>query len=203
MPRASIFTRTGTLVTDASKAEKAKGPSFPVDTGNGKGPSILDEHLLAMVLDPSGGVFHFNQACQGLTGYTSEEVAGKRPWDFLSSGEESRREEASFKKAMNNAGDQGFEAYWTAKSGARRRIAWSSQAIGNSSASKPSARFLCVGIPLPLQENPDVRLRDSEARMAGIIATAAETSMPGTSRPSGTRSASTLIPTVPTNAPKL
>jgi PAS domain S-box-containing protein len=39
--------------------------------------------LLVVVMDREGRIVQFNRVCQQLTGYTAEEVKGRRPWDFL------------------------------------------------------------------------------------------------------------------------
>ena len=47
--------------------------------------AILDaaKDLLVVVLDREGRIVQFNRVCQQLTGYSFEEVKGRRPWDFL------------------------------------------------------------------------------------------------------------------------
>jgi PAS domain S-box-containing protein len=44
--------------------------------------TILDaaEDLLVVVLDCEGRIVQFNRVCQQLTGYSLEEVRGRKPW---------------------------------------------------------------------------------------------------------------------------
>jgi PAS domain-containing protein len=47
--------------------------------------AILDTvGALVVVLDPDGRITRFNRACELTTGYSLEEVRGKRMWDFFS-----------------------------------------------------------------------------------------------------------------------
>ena len=39
--------------------------------------------LLVVVRDREGRIVHFNRACQELTGYSLDQVKGRRTWDFL------------------------------------------------------------------------------------------------------------------------
>jgi len=36
-------------------------------------------HVLVLVIDKEGRIIHFNRACRELSGYTLEEVRGRRP----------------------------------------------------------------------------------------------------------------------------
>ncbi len=54
--------------------------------------------LLVVLLDSEGRIVQFNRAFREVTGYSSEEVKGKRMWDFLAVPEEVAAVTASFKK---------------------------------------------------------------------------------------------------------
>jgi len=79
---------------------------------------------LIVVIDGEGRVVDFNPACTALTGYTTEEAAGRHYWDVFVPPEE--REERRRLVAEVRAGREltEFESVWLTRSGQRRTIAW-------------------------------------------------------------------------------
>lgn len=80
--------------------------------------------LLVVVADREARIVRFNRACQEFTGYTAEEVKGKRIWDFLVLPDEVSAAKASFDEVRRGTPNR-REYYWLAKDGGRRLIAWS------------------------------------------------------------------------------
>src|ERR1700727_2082171 len=63
--------------------------------------AILDTvGALVVVLDPEGRITRFNRACELTTGYSLEEVCGKRIWDFFLVPEEVERFNSIFMQVM-------------------------------------------------------------------------------------------------------
>lgn len=78
-----------------------------------------------VVLEPDGRITYWNRRCSDLTGYTLEEVRGRRLWDFLLVPEEVEPTKAAFTTLLTSEGPSPYANYWVAKTGERRWIAWS------------------------------------------------------------------------------
>jgi len=120
---------------------------------------------LVVVLDVDDRINHWNQACSDLTGYSVEEVRGRRFWDFLLVPEEVEPVRSAL--AMARTGDRPSRVanYWVTKSGERRWIAWS-----NTMTAGPGgqARY-CIKTGIDRTES-----KQAEDRLAGIIGIAAD-----------------------------
>jgi PAS domain S-box-containing protein len=92
--------------------------------------AILDaaKALLVVIVDSEGRIVQFNRACQELTGYSAEEVKGRRIWDFLLVPQEIAAVKAGFKDLADGITRQ-RENYWITKGGDRRLIAWSNDVV--------------------------------------------------------------------------
>jgi PAS domain S-box-containing protein len=92
--------------------------------------AILDAagDLLVVVLDPQGRIVQFNRVCQELTGYSMEEVRGRRVWDFLLVPEEIEMVGAVFSQATGGS-PVNYENYWVTKNGERRLISWRNSTV--------------------------------------------------------------------------
>lgn len=84
---------------------------------------------LIAVLDAEGRIVQFNQACEQVTGYTEDEVRGKRVWDILLLEEEREPVKAVFSELAGGRFPNRFENVWVARDGSRHLIAWSNTAI--------------------------------------------------------------------------
>jgi len=80
---------------------------------------------LIVVLDPDGRIAYWNRRCSDLTGYSLEEVRGRRFWDFLLVPEEIGPVRAAFAVLLTSGSPSPYANYWVARSGERRWIAWS------------------------------------------------------------------------------
>ena len=84
---------------------------------------------LVLVLDRRGCIVNFNRACEEMTGYSFQEVAGKPFWDFFLTMEDKDPVIKNFmstdpKQLVNN-----FETVWLTKKGDKRLIAWSNSLL--------------------------------------------------------------------------
>jgi len=86
--------------------------------------------LLVIVSDRQDRVRQFNRAAQELTGYSLEEVKGRRFWDLLPIPEERAQVKSGFEEMLNGGTAQG-ETHWRTKRGEPRLIAWSNTAAIN------------------------------------------------------------------------
>ena len=92
--------------------------------------AILDSasDLLVMVLDREGRIVQFNRVCQQLSGYSVEEVRGRKPWEFMVPPDEVPRLKGTFEKVLRGTPSE-TETHWLAKDGRRLLIGWSNTGV--------------------------------------------------------------------------
>jgi len=92
--------------------------------------AVLDTAgALVIVLDLQGRIIRFNRACEQISGYTSEEVAGKEFWNIFLLPTEVVRVRLVFDKLVAGDFPNYNESYWLTKNGPPRLITWSNTAI--------------------------------------------------------------------------
>lgn len=116
--------------------------------------------LLVIVLDRDGYIRQFNQTSQELTGYSLEEVNGRRLWDFLPIPEERALAKSGFEKALKGGMTQG-ETHWLTKRGEPRLIAWSNIAAVRDGGTVDYV--IRTGVDVTEREEAQVQARDSNA----------------------------------------
>ncbi len=84
---------------------------------------------LVVVLDREGRITEFNEACRQLTGYTLDEVRGRKVWDFLLVPEEVEPVRRVFEELRSGNFPNQFENFWVTKDRRRRLIAWTNSAV--------------------------------------------------------------------------
>jgi PAS domain S-box-containing protein len=84
---------------------------------------------LVVVLDREGRIVRFNKVCQEATGYSFDEVRGRRIWEFLLVPEEAEQVKRVFRRLKAGQFPNQFENYWVTKTGERRLISWSNTAL--------------------------------------------------------------------------
>ncbi|MGZ6494411.1 MAG: sensor histidine kinase, partial [Actinomycetota bacterium] len=117
---------------------------------------------LVVVLDVDRRVVFWNRACSDLTGYGLEEVRGRRLPDFLLVRDEVEPVQAPTR----------FANHWVTKSGERRWIAWSN--TSSKGADGQVQYFIKTGIDRTEPKQVEEALRNSEAKLGGIIDIAAD-----------------------------
>jgi PAS domain S-box-containing protein len=80
---------------------------------------------LVVVLDVDGRIVHWNHWCSDLTGYSLEEVRGRKLWDFALLPEEIAPVTAEFTTLQRSDRPSSYANYWVTKTGDRRWIAFS------------------------------------------------------------------------------
>ncbi len=88
---------------------------------------------LVVVLNRDGRILRFNRACEKTTGYSSEEVLGRRVWDLFVIPEEVDAVKAVFERLRGGEPRNDYENYWKGKDGFLRRISWSNTVLTDSS----------------------------------------------------------------------
>lgn len=120
---------------------------------------------LVIVIDVDGRIVHWNHCCSELTGYSLEEVRGRRLWDFALVPEETERVRAAFAAQWTTKHASTCANHWVTKTGERRWIAFS-----HCLATYPDgqAQYLVeTGID-------QTASKQAEDRLAGIIGIAAD-----------------------------
>ena len=108
--------------------EQPSGRSAEISRKRGRdiGTSVLSNiGALVVVLDREGRIVRFNRACEQLTGYTSQEVKGRRIWDLLLVSEEVAPVMAVFKELRSGHFPNEYKNHWVTKDGRRRLMMWS------------------------------------------------------------------------------
>lgn len=120
---------------------------------------------LVVVLDADDRIVYWNRACSELTGYSAEEVGGRRLWDFLLVPEEVEPVRSALAAARTADAPSRFANYWVTRRGERRWIVWS-----NTMARGPDGRRrYCIETGIDHSES-----KAAEDRLAGIIGIAAD-----------------------------
>jgi PAS domain S-box-containing protein len=135
--------------------------------------AILDDiGALVVVLDLEGKIVHWNKACTELTGYTLEEARGRAPWEFLLVSEEAEAVRSEFARVSTEELAGQLENYWIGKNAERHWISWSNTICRGSAGE--AEYIIATGIDRTEQKNAREALQISEAKMRGILSTAAD-----------------------------
>jgi PAS domain S-box-containing protein len=125
--------------------------------------AILDTvGALVVVLDPDGRITRFNRACELTTGYSLEEVRGKRIWDFFLVPEEMERFKSIFSQLSADLLPEDYQSYWVTRHGTKRLIAWSSTMLpGNNGTPN---YIIATGIDITEREQLEKALLNISSR---------------------------------------
>jgi PAS domain S-box-containing protein len=117
----------GSIIRDITKQKRAEEALKRERDFNSIVLDTVD--ALVIVLDPEGRIVRFNHACEVCSGYTFEEVEGRKFWDVLLLEEERNAVKAVFADLKARALPSRFENYWVTKDGRERLIAWSNAVL--------------------------------------------------------------------------
>ncbi|GET43064.1 PAS domain-containing sensor histidine kinase [Microseira wollei] len=124
--------------------------------------AVLDQiGVLVVVIDLKGKIVRFNSACEATTGYSFEEVLGKSCWDLCLIPEPV--EAVTGVLEQHREFPKQWENYWVAKDGTLRLIAWSNNALVNSSGAVEY--IVSTGIDITERRQAETAMRDSEERL--------------------------------------
>ena len=94
--------------------------------------SLLDiQSSLVVVLDTTGRIIKFNQACENITGYSLEEVKGELIWEKLIPEDEKEETKRVFQDLKKNDLPNEHKNHWQDKDGELHLISWSNTVITN------------------------------------------------------------------------
>ena len=119
---------------------------------------------LVMVTDADGRVTAFNQACQMVSGYSLEVMAGKVLWESaLIPKAEIAGERDIYRRLLRGGSSIQHESHWIAKNGAQRLISWNSAAI--SSAAGQPRHLVRIGTDITDRREIENALKASETAL--------------------------------------
>jgi len=125
--------------------------------------AILDTvGALVVVTDTRGRIVRFNRACEQTTGYSFEEVNGRRIWELLRVPEEGDRIRAIFDRLRSGALPSDYESFWMTKSGDRRLISWSSTIL--TGPRSEVTHIIATGIDITERKRLEEAVLDISAR---------------------------------------
>jgi PAS domain S-box-containing protein len=123
---------------------------------------------LIVVLDRKRRVVRFNQACEIATGYSFEELAGKRLEDVLLASEAVQPAQSVLESIQTKAFvTRQHEHHWVTRTGDRRLIAWSS--TGLLDANNTVEYFVQTGTDITELRHSEAALRDSEHQYRSVV----------------------------------
>lgn len=132
--------------------------------------AVLDNAgALVLVLDRDGRIRRFNRACERLSGYSSEEVVGKHPWDVVLPVEDAETiRQQAFEVLKNNADalSGSYTNYWVSKSGERFLIEWQNTPLRNTDGEMEYV--VSLGTDITTTRTMQDALRESEARLKEV-----------------------------------
>ena len=149
------------------------------ETPNGKNTSTMrhesdfSENLLnvvgslVVVLDREGTIIRFNRACEETTGYTSEEVRGKRLWDIFLVYKEEAEVKGVFDSLIKGTIPSRHQNIWLTKQGDCRLIDWSNTVVHDENGEVQYV--IATGIDITERRMFEEELRASEERIRYII----------------------------------
>lgn len=121
--------------------------------------------VLVVVLDREGRMVRFNQACERLSGYRSEEMLGRFPWDTVLPPEEAEliRQQAFEAPARNPQALAGqYTNPWVSRDGQRFLIEWINTLLFDASGAMEF--MVSVGVDVTQRQRKDAALRESERK---------------------------------------
>ncbi len=125
--------------------------------------AILDTvGALVVVLDQKGRIIRFNRASELTTGYSFDEVRGKRIWDLFLLPEEVNRFKLIFERMSADVLPQEYQSYWVTRHKSQRLIAWSSTMLPGSNGA-PNL-VIATGIDITEREQLEKAILNISAR---------------------------------------
>ncbi|MBW4582298.1 MAG: PAS domain S-box protein [Tildeniella nuda ZEHNDER 1965/U140] len=124
--------------------------------------------VLIVVLDRQGCIVCFNQACEQATGYTFEELNGRRLDEVLLPAEAIKPMQAVLERLQTKQQlTSQYEHYWLTRSGDRRLIAWSTTSL--LAANHTVEYFVQTGTDITELRRSEAALQASEHRYRSVV----------------------------------
>ncbi len=124
--------------------------------------------LLVVIMDREGRILQYNRAAQELTGFSLEEVEGKRLWDILPVPEERAQVKRGVEKLIKGQPSSG-ETHWLTKKGPPRLIAWSNSLVAKDDETVEC--IICTGVDVTEREQAQLQAQESESALDTLLQT--------------------------------
>jgi PAS domain S-box-containing protein len=121
---------------------------------------------MVFTLDPEGRLLSMNRAARELTGFTLDDVCGRRMWEVFPVPEESDLFQKIFRRLRQGTASIEYESSLLAKDSTRRRIAWSYGAVRDPGGNLESVA--ATGIDVTLQRAAEEGLQRAEQAMPQV-----------------------------------
>ena len=115
---------------------------------------------MVFTLDPEGRLLGMNRAARELTGFSLDDVCGRRMWEVFPVPEESDLFQKIFRRLRQGTASVEYESSLLAKDSTRRRIAWSYGAVRDPGGNLESVA--ATGIDITLQRAAEEELQRAE-----------------------------------------
>ena len=115
---------------------------------------------MVFTLDPEGRLLGMNRAARVLTGFSLDDVCGRRMWEVFPVPEESDLFQKIFRRLRQGTASVEYESSLLAKDSTRRRIAWSYGAVRDPGGNLESVA--ATGIDITLQRAAEEELQRAE-----------------------------------------
>ena len=131
--------------------------------------AILESHkALVMVLDKTGAIEQFNQACEQATGYLYNKVKRKKAWEFLFSPDETNPIQSIFENSPRKDLPKETTNYCLTKNGEWKLIEWSHTLLLNCVGELDSV--VCLGTDITAQTALEKSLKESQRFLSTLTA---------------------------------
>ena len=121
--------------------------------------------LLVIVLDGEGKIKKVNRATERISGYAFNELKGKRLWEVLSTEPEITEEQ--IQQFLTGSLTTANERVWISKSGVKRLISWTSNALVNQEA---VAEYIVVtGVDITERRQAENELQDANVKLTAWV----------------------------------
>jgi diguanylate cyclase (GGDEF)-like protein/PAS domain S-box-containing protein len=119
---------------------------------------------LVVVLDAEQRIVRINRACEKITNYSIDEVAGKQIWDIFTTPDESPDIRAIYDSLTAGHFPSEHESYWVTKNGSQQRISWTSTVLQDHYGAIDY--IISTGFDITERKQMEEALRQSEERYA-------------------------------------
>lgn len=146
-------------------AELRAGARRLVEDGALAEAVVENSGALVVVLDRSGRILRWNEACSRATGYSRDEMFGRPVWDLLVA-EEAEGVRAVFARLLARDFPSQHENQWKARDGTRRLVAWSNTALLDDAGEV--AFVVATGVDITERTRAEETLRRHARRLEAL-----------------------------------